>query len=190
MSLGDNTQGAVKLESRISWLQQTVGQLGFGPTIFPGSCHPVICVLSEYITCVGVVLYSTETSLELRDIVNLLSHQASHWRSIGIGLGVPHYVLNTIQCDNAHYPDMCQRCLESVIYWCLKQGHAFTRQDITLIEEYVQNIHSSSKCNPCLECVLILNIYVSRKLLSFCCATGGICTVTCLFHYGNEGSNL
>lgn len=94
------------------------------------NCHKTECYVHGY-PC----LFSAEPSLQLREIVNLLSPHASYWRSIGIILGVPHHELDTIQSDNAQTPDMAQRCLASVLNTYLKQGKALSREDILNLKQ-------------------------------------------------------
>lgn len=71
-----------------------------------------------------------EGALELRDLVHLLHHKTSQWRAIGLQLGVPKHVLDTIQSNHARYPDMTHRCLAATLDWCLRQGQVLTKKDV------------------------------------------------------------
>ena len=72
-----------------------------------------------------------EGALELKDLVHLLHHRTAQWRAMGLQLGVPMHVLDTIQSNHAGRPDMTQSCLIATLSWCLRKGRVFTQKDVT-----------------------------------------------------------
>ena len=72
-----------------------------------------------------------EEALELKDLVHLLHHRTAQWRAMGLQLGVPMHVLDTIQSNHAGRPDMTQSCLIATLSWCLRKGRVFTQKDVT-----------------------------------------------------------
>lgn len=73
----------------------------------------------------------SERALELKDLVHLLHHRTAQWRALGLQLGVPKHVLDTIQSNHAGYPDMAQSCLTATLSWCLRKGRVFTQKDVS-----------------------------------------------------------
>jgi len=71
-----------------------------------------------------------EGALELKDLVHLLHHRTAQWRAMGLQLGVPMHVLDTIQSNHAGRPDMTQSCLTATLSWCLRKGQVFTQKDV------------------------------------------------------------
>ena len=62
---------------------------------------------------------------------------AAYWRSLGVQLGVPFDRLDTIQYNNAHYPDRANQCLTAMFDWWLKNTRDSTYENLNAALENI-----------------------------------------------------
>ena len=90
---------------------------------------------------------------------------APEWWILGIKLGVPHYQLKIIQCNNAHSPEGLTLCLVSMFDWWLNNSHDATYEKLATALKAIGKTNLALKVCPS-KCIIKLYC-ISTNLVHF-----------------------